>query len=188
MAEYSDVAQYLRAIRGGSAPPILPLQMVADHLGVSRAAVDQMLRNEGGRSRLVAVMIDGQRFVDARSVIAREDNRERDVSAVRHYLEERARDGHPSVFYEPVMDKIGRSWRVPADRSYIGSILGEISEGTHAENRFLLSVLVHRKTGVKTRPGEGFFQLAKKLKYNWKAKDFIESETKRVLDYYRKKR
>jgi hypothetical protein len=87
------------------------------------------------------------------------------------------------------MEKIGRSTQVPADRSYIGEILGEISSDTKAESRILLSVLVHRNTSGQTKPGPGFFSLAKGLGYAWNDDDkFVEEQTRKVLSYYARNR
>jgi hypothetical protein len=101
-------------------------------------------------------------------------------------VEARARSGQHSVFYEPVMDIIGKKPSIPADRSYIGGVLGDISTSTARECGILLSVLVHRKTAGRTRPGPGFFELAEELGYEWQDNDrFVEAETLRVLNHYR---
>ena len=95
------------------------------------------------------------------------------------------------VFYEPLMTAIYRSPKVPADRSYIGRVLGAISADTYKEYGLFLTVLVHRKTAGTTKPGPGFQGLFDMVGRPWKSKteqDFIEFETDRVLAHYSRKR
>ncbi|MEJ1968427.1 MAG: hypothetical protein WDN03_07295 [Rhizomicrobium sp.] len=49
--------------------------------------------------------------------------------------------------------------------------MGAISKKTYAEDGVLLSVLIHQKKAGTTRPGNGFFDLARALKFNWKDDD-----------------
>ena len=176
--DFKSLSRYLDA----SAPAILPLQMVADHRGVTRASIDQMLRI----GTLRAIKIGKTWFVDAQSLRELEESERRDVARVRAYLEERAHAGQRSIFYEPVMDIVGLKTRIPAHRRIIGWMLGQISEQTHRESGILLSVLVHRKTAGNTRPGPGFLPLAEGLGYQFTDKlAFVEAQTDRVLKHYR---
>ena len=183
MMKFSSVSDYLEALRAGRASAILPLSLVAEHFDVTRAAIDRMVNME----YLSSIKIGSSRFVDVQSLTKLEDKRRKDVEKVRKFLEERARAGQHHIFYDPVMTSIGRSWKVPADRTYIGKVLGDISTSTERENGTLLTVLVHRKTLGKTRPGPGFFGLAKSFDRKWENEDeFIEEETRRVLRQYKR--
>jgi hypothetical protein len=86
------------------------------------------------------------------------------------------------------MEKIGLDWRVPADRSRIGSILGEISERTaevDKRQKLMLTVLVHRKTAGVTRPGKGFFDLARDLGHTFNDEDeFVRRHTDKVIEAF----
>lgn len=185
------VAEYLERLEVDPSLAILPLQTAADHQGVSRAAIDRKVR----LGQLDEVRIDGTRYVRASSVIAIGHEFERKVAVVRAYLEKLARRGETHVFYEPVMNLVGLSPGIPADRTIIGGILGRVSEITWAlpkKDRHLLSVLVHRKTPGITRPGPGFLALAEHWRDTeglpaWENEDdLIERETRRVLWFYGK--
>jgi len=189
MSEYPTLEEFLEAIEESkmSVPVPLPLQMVADHLDITRAGVDKMLMDE----RLRSVTLAGTRFVEAQSLIQKQAKEAQDISKVRTLLEEKARAGMRHVFYEPLMTAIHRSPKVPADRSYIGRVLGAISADTYKEYGLFLTVLVHRKTAGTTKPGPGFQGLFDMVGRPWKSKteqDFIESETDRVLAHYSRKR
>lgn len=184
MKKFPSVESYLNALRMREAPAVLPLQLVAKHLQVTRAAVDRMLKP--GIENLRTITISGNRFVDADSIIELENARRDDVRKVREFLERLAGEGKQSVFYEPVMKLIGRDTRIPADRKYIGQVLAKISRATDEEGGILLSVLVHRKAMGRTRPGPGFFELVKSLKMKWKNDDdLVAVETAKVLRYYK---
>jgi hypothetical protein len=186
---FETASKYLKALEHDPSLAILPLQMVADHRGVTRAAIDRMVRI----GQLEEIRIEKTRYVRASSLLAIRHEFERKVAVVRSYLEKAARQGETCVFYEPVMSLVGLSPGVPADRSAIGAILGRVSEITWAlpkKDRHLLSVIVHRKTPGITRPGPGFLALAEYLHENeglpsWKDEDdLIERETRRVLGFY----
>lgn len=86
----------------------------------------------------------------------------RDVALVRADLEARAAR-RELVFYAPVMDLLGLSPAVAADRGTIGAVLIGVSLETFRAHGHMLSVLVHRKGPAPTRPGAGFFKLAAEL-------------------------
>lgn len=187
--KFESASDYLQALEHDPSLAILPLQMVADHRGVTRAAIDRMVRI----GQLEEIRIESTRYVRASSLRGIRDEFERKVAVVRSYLEKAARQGETCVFYEPVMKIVGLSPKVPADRTAIGAILGRISEITWAlpkKDRHLLSVIVHRKTPGITRPGPGFITLAEDLHENaglpdWEDEDdLIERETRRVLGFY----
>ena len=81
----------------------------------------------------------------------------RDVATIRADLEARAAR-REIVTYAPVMDLLGLSPAVAADRGLVG-----VSLDTFREHGRMLSVLVHRKGKPPTRPGAGFFKLAAEL-------------------------
>lgn len=183
MTNFESLSHYLDALKDQPAKlAVIPLQLVADHRGVTRASIDLMVK----AGRLRAIRIGRTKFVAAESLLELEAGERREIKKVRSYLEELARAGQRSVFYEPVMDIIGLKPSVPADRGRIGWILGAISEATLAESGILLSVLVHRKTAGTTRPGPGFFELAKSFEYEWdNDNEFVEAETDKVLKQFR---
>lgn len=184
---FESASDYLQALEHNPSLAILPLQMVADHRGVTRAAIDRMVRI----GQLEEIRIDNTRYVRASSVLAIQQKFEAQVATVRAYLEKQARK-RTIVFYEPVMGIVGLSPGVPADRTTIGAILGRVSEQTWAlpkPERHLLSVIVHRKTAGKTRPGPGFLTLAESLGLEWEEGEedaFVERETERVWRMYAK--
>jgi hypothetical protein len=183
MAAFKSLKEYLVAHMEGRAAAILPLQLVANHLEVTRAAIDRMVKV----GHLKGIKIRGSKFVDAQSLLDREASQRADLRKVRNYLERLARRNQQPVFYEPVMNIIGRETGIPADRNYIGVILGKLSEATDSESGTLLSVLVHKKTVGRTRPGRGFFNLAKSLGRKWADEDeLVKVETRKVLAYYKR--
>jgi hypothetical protein len=106
--------------------------------------------------------------------------------AFRSFIESRARAGEKFLFNEPIMDVVGLKPAIPADRAAIGAILGEISAQTKRESNILLSVLVHRKSAGRTRPGREFRNLAKMLGYDFDDyDDFLKRETQKVLKHDR---
>lgn len=86
---------------------------------------------------------------------------------VRSYLIELARNKlDPTVTYQKLSDvcKLNLNMREnPDDRVIIGTLLGEISEHEHINERPLLSSLVIRLSDGEE--GEGFYKLAEKLGY-----------------------
>lgn len=181
--DFKDAADYFRAFeKDPAACAILPIQMLADIRGVSRGAIVRMI--EVGQ--LKGIKIGKTRYVRASSYIDLLKERERRIQTVRAYLEEVA-SKRQNVTYEPVMSLVGLRWQTPQDRLTIGRILGAISRQTHAEHGILLTVIVHRKTAGRPRPGEGFFELSLGLGYEWDDNDeFVEDETEKVWDFYSK--
>lgn len=181
MMDFATVRLYVETLERQPAMAILPLQMVADFRGVSRANIAQMLRT----GQLRPVKIDGTLFVEAKSLFDLEEHERSNVDKVRNYLESCARRGQRSVFYEPVMATIGLKTTIPAHRTIIGGILGKISSQTYREAGVLISVIVHRKTSGLTRPGPGFLPLAEALGCKWKDEiAFIDVETEKVINLY----
>ena len=80
---------------------------------------------------------------------------------------------------------IGLDMDLPAARTQLGNLLGEISTFEHKHGRPLLSVIVvHKKEDQM--PGSGFFTLAKRLGI-YEGKDnlgFFVKELKRVHEHW----
>jgi len=159
----------------------VPVPLVADFYGVTHAAIVRQLNTK----KLKEIKIGKTRLVAISSLVERELRWERQCLAVRAVLEKVASEGRSHVFYEEIMTPFGMSTKVPADRSRIGGILGQISTETSDEHEILLSVLVHRKTSGITMPGPGFFELAENLEYEWEDDSkLVETETRKVLRHY----
>jgi hypothetical protein len=108
----------------------------------------------------------------------------RDVTLVRADLEKRAAR-REIVTYAPVMDLLGLSPAIAADRGRIGAVLVGVSLDTFREHGRMLSVLVHRKGKPPTRPGAGFFKLAAELGLLTGDPDrFVADELERVWALY----
>ncbi len=183
MATQSMTAQeYLNALTTDPTLAIIPFQMAGDIWGVSRAAVDGMVRS----GKLSEIKIDGTRYIRAESLQTLMEQWLAEVASIRKSLESAAKKG-TILFYAPLMESIGLSSTVPADRARIGAILGQISEATKEENGTLISVIVHRQSGGETNPGPGFFALANALKLKWKDnKQFVHDEIQKVWSHYRR--
>lgn len=184
---FETAEDYLNALQHDSSLAILPLQMVADYRGVTRAAIDRMVRI----GQLEEIKIEGTRYVRAASLLQRQKGREQQIETVRAFLnawaQEQARTSQKPLTYEPVMAEVGMSPSVPADRTAIGGILDAISRQSQQEHGIILSVIVHRKTAGRTRPGPGFFELAKSLGLFKEGDDenvLIERETRKVWEFY----
>lgn len=179
---FATLSDYLDAHREDPGLAFVPIPLVAEHLELSPATVRGMIKS----GKLDQVLVGKNTFISAQSLVALHENRYDEFLKVKHFLETLARTGTSSIFYEPVMNEIGLTPRVPAHRAYIGKILGEVSKATHSEKNVLLSVIVHGKKLGKTRPGSGFFDLAlNELKYQWTDDDeFVKAETERVLNAY----
>ena len=183
MLKFDDVASYLKAIENNPSIAGVPIPLVADHLDITPAAVTGMI-NTG---RLEALRISRSTFVSAKSLIEYQGARERDVNIVERYLWSLASSGTLAVFYEPVMATIGLTPAVPAHRKRIGEILGTISEKSFDEHGVMLSVLVHRKSAGQTKPGVGFFELAKGMGLDTSDEEaLVSAETKKALRVARK--
>jgi hypothetical protein len=188
MPSFDEISDYLRALRADPSLAVIPFQMAADGWGVSRAAIDGMVRS----SKLDEVRIAGTRYVRATSLQKLFDEKDEQVAKVREFVEEHARR-REVVFYAPVMERVGLNWRVPADRRRIGALLGAVSEQTYGEFGVLLTAIVHRDTSGQTGPGPGFFGLAKSLELEWDDDDvFVATEMEKTWKHYavadRKKR
>lgn len=158
--------------------PALPIPVIAEYLDITPAAV----MGRAGRGALEIIEIGKTKMISVRSLLAVEGEFERKVSVVRTELEILARRGDRHIFYEPIMTAVGLNWRVPADRTAIGEVLGAVSEATFEEDNLMLSVLVHKKKPGQTMPGAGFFDLATSLGFKWRDdRKFVEDQTDRVL-------
>jgi hypothetical protein len=108
----------------------------------------------------------------------------RDVATIRADLEARVAR-REIVTYAPVMDLLGLSPAVAADRGRIGAVLVGVSLDSFREHGRMLSVLVHRKGKPPTRPGAGFFKLAAELGLLTGDPDrFVADELERVWTLY----
>lgn len=177
---------------------LLPLTEVAQHLGVTRAAVDRRLRlDPTNRNVLTPILINRTRYVATASLLALHQQDDDDLDTLRQTLEKRARAGERQVFYTPVMTPLGLSHRIPADRTRIGRLLGDLSRATYDKDGILLSVLVHAHRPGKTRPGPGFFALVDllskehdddpDLQYDEDDLDaFVAHHTDKVLRHYKR--
>jgi hypothetical protein len=180
---FDALDDYIKAFAKNRELAIIPIPLVADHLGKSGPAVSAMLRDE----RLEEIKIGKNRFVGLKSLVDMQDQFDKQVDVVERDLVKQAKKGVEAVYYEPVMAQVGMNTHIPADRNKIGIILGEISERSQAEKGVMLSVLVHRKTLGTTNPGPGFYGLARNLGYDCEDNDsdFVRKQTARVLKAYR---
>lgn len=179
--EYASLGDYLTDCLAGMSLAVMPVPVVADHLGKTSAAITAMIR----AGKLEEIRIKNNRFVKVSSLLDLQDEFENQIRVVTDYLVKLAKNGTHKVYYEPVMTEVDMSPSVPADRTKIGHILGEISQKTYDEKRLLLSVLVHRKAPGTTRPGPGFFDLARHMGFEWDDDDeFVKKQTKLVLKAY----
>ncbi len=184
-AEFEDLNSYLDAYEKNPDLGIVPVPLVAHYLGRTAAAVTAMIRSK----RLAEVKIGRNRYVSLQSLLEDRAARENEMERVKGYLVKQAKRGVRAVFYDPVMAQVGLSSGVPTHRSRIGNILGDISEDSYDHHGILLSVLVHRKTAGRTRPGAGFFELAEAFGLKWDDDDvFVEKQTDLVLRFYAKRR
>ncbi len=192
--EYETVAEYLDAFTDdGHELAILPVTLAATYLGRTPAAISAMMRPRPNRKkpkelippRLQTIRIGKNRFVALHSLLTLHNEWLGDVRSVHDFLVRELSRGQEIVFYQDAMDVLDISPNIPADRAYIGRVLGEISRRTLKENGTLLSVIVHRKTRGRTGPGPGFFKLADDL--GLKRKDdrkFVEQHIEKVHDHY----
>lgn len=180
---FNSTKDYLRAFeRDAEACAIMPIQTIADMRGVTRGAIVHMI--DSGQLR--QIKIEKTRYVQTKSFVAYQNEIKRRTQIVYRFLEEKALERRTCT-YEPVMSEIGLRWQTPADRQTIGAMLGQISAETYEDNGILLSVLVHRKTAGRSRPGPGFFSLATHLGCEWDDDDeFVEEEIQKVWALYAK--
>ena len=185
ISQFGDTAAYLNAFANGNAPALLPAQLVAEHINVTLPTVKRMLQD----NRLSGVRISKNLFISVPSLQKRERQFEEEVLTIERYLKNLARGGERSVFYEPVMELVGLTHKIPADRTTIARMLGEVSRRSQEEDQVLLSVVVHKKTSGSTLPSEGFFPWAEELGYEWDDEyEFVEQQTDRVLNTYKVRR
>lgn len=71
-----------------------------------------------------------------------------------------AAQGHGHVSYKEVAKTLGIAERGHHMAREVGQILGEISEDEHGHGRPMLSAIA---VGVTGQPGDGFFELARRL-------------------------
>lgn len=185
---FENARAYLAALADDPALAIIPKSMAEEVLGVQRPAVAAQVKS----GKLPSVKVGSKRHLLAWGLIERLRDYERKVARVRRYLES-VGAARETVFYEPVMSLVGLSTSVPQDRGEIGAILASVSREVYQETEseeehgILLSVLVHRKTQGKTRPGPGFFNLAEKMGFEWNDDDeFVQAETERAWVHYSK--
>ncbi|ABL70355.1 hypothetical protein [Paracoccus denitrificans] len=184
--EFESVEAYVRAYSKDRSLAVMPVPMAADLFGITGAGIVSRVRN----GVLGEIRISGTRYVTMGSVLDAISKTDREVEIVKAYLEQQARHGVVSVEYAPVMELLGLSSKLSADRTKIGWILGEVSRRSYREKGVLLSVVVHRKN--TSMPSEnGFFGLVNALIEDWEdhyndRESFVEAETKRVLKAYRK--
>ncbi|WCP72198.1 hypothetical protein [Sphingomonas hankookensis] len=154
MTTFSDARSYILAAFADSGLAIVPFQLVADALDVSRAAVEGQVR----ANKLEAIKIGRTRYVTLRSIRRQLEDWENEVATVRAFLERAAKDGTLTLAYDPVMGVIGRKTSTPNDRTVIGKILGQISRESYKQHGFLLSsMVVQKQTG---EPSDAFYGLA----------------------------
>lgn len=181
---YETLTDYISAYRDNPSIVGLPVPVVAEHLGVTPAAIAARVR----AGSMQGLKIGRHSFVSLKSILDDEDKMAADVKVIEKYLWKIAKAGTPAIFYEPVMTAVGLTHRVPAERNRIGAILGKVSEQSQDECKVMLSVLVHRKTAGVTRPGPGFFDLARHLEFEFDDEDeFVKDQTAKVLRLAKKR-
>lgn len=173
--KFATVNDYLEAYKDDPYNHgILPIPLIAEYLDRSAPAVTAMLK----AGSLNEITIGKNRFVQTASVLEKDDAEAKDVAAVRQYLMNMIAKGETATFYEPIMERIGLVTTTPAHRTKIGAILDRISKDSHDEEGVVLSVLVHRKTAGKTRPGPGFWGMVQ-------AEGLFDPETQDKDDFVR---
>jgi hypothetical protein len=162
MLNFKTASDYLAALKADPALAIVPPVMAAESVKRTRAAVARMLK----LGQLAGAKIGNTSYVLAESLFERTEKQEKLIEKVQKLLEVYATKGQ-IVFYEPVMTVCGLRTDIPADRDAIGKILEVVSVKSYNESGILLSAIVHRKTRGRTKPGPGFFDLARALGYRW---------------------
>jgi hypothetical protein len=185
---YETVADYLKAYAADPASNgILPIPLVAEHLGKSSPAVTAMLKAE----TLTEISIGARnRFIAIASLLEREAGEQGQEDVVWKYLVNMIQTGQRSEFYEPVMSEVGMSTTMPWHRTRMGVILDAVSMRSYKEHGVVISVLVHRKApGTYTRPGPGFWTMVEREGLFDEAtmtKDtFVREHTDAVIKAYR---
>lgn len=182
MTTFNDARSYILAASADAGFATVPFQLVADALGVTRAAVDGQVR----AGKLSTITIGKTRYITLRSIKRQIDDWESEVATVKAFLEAAARKGTSKLTYDPVMGAVGRKTSTPNDRLVIGRILGQISRETYREHGFLLSAMVVQKqTG---EPSDAFYDLAGDIDPSneecetWT--DYLEAQLKKIADHY----
>lgn len=185
--QFATVDDYLEAYQDDPYNHgVLPVPLVAEYLERSPPAVTAMLR----AGTLTEIVIGKSKFVQTSSLLEKDDAEAKDVATVRQYLMHMIAKGETATFYEPLMGAIGLVTTTPAHRTRIGAILDRISKDSHDERGVVLSVLVHRKTAGKTRPGPGFWGMVEAEGLfdpeTQDKDDFVREHTKLVMKKYGK--
>lgn len=115
---------------------------------------------------------------------AKEQRASGHLTTISQLLEKNARTGK-CISYEQAMAAV-RLWAdKPEDREIFEEVLEKVARASHAENKGLLSVLVHEHVGSSGRPSATFFRLAKKLGYSYEDADaFVDHEIRRLYQLY----
>jgi hypothetical protein len=164
-----DTQSYLDSIAVNSDAALIPITMARDVLSLSRTAVLDLIRSKkldevrvtAADKRYRGVTAGSLRAYCAGMLVLGEAGiiLERYLSdVVKAAPSGKAND--IAINYAPVMEKLGLTWRSPADRATIGQLLGGVSQRSKADRTrgFLLSaVVVLKATGL---PSGSFFQLA----------------------------
>ena len=189
MLEYKDLDEYLDAVAAHPTEDLslVPVPLLAENDDVTTSAIYGRIN----RGTLEEIRVGKQRFVSRRSLMRLRVKRLERIEQTEKFLMELAAKGEVRTFYEPVMENVGLTWRLPADRDTIGWDLGAVSRGSYARDKVLLSVLVHRKGTGATMPSAGFFYLAEDLGFDISEESepeekraFVEEQTRLVLEKY----
>ena len=184
--EFENAEAYARAYAKNRSLAVMPVPMASDLFEITGAGIVSRVRN----GVLREIKVSGTRYITMESVLDAVSKEDRDVDIVKTYLEQQVRNGVMSVEYAPVMELLGLSSKLSADRTRIGRVLGYVSRRSYEEKGALLSVIVHRKN--TNMPSEnGFFGLVEGLVGDWEdhyddRESFVAAETKRVLKAYKK--
>lgn len=188
--KFETVEDYIRAASNDPSLALITIPMAAELFGITGAGIAARIKS----GALRGIEVSGTRYVALDSVVATVKKSEQDTAIVKRFLERQAKNGVSSVEYGPVMDLLGLSSTLSADRTKIGWILGAVSRQTFNEGKGLLSVIVHRK-GTNMPSEGGFFGLVDSLVEDgaiddWEKKyssreGFVAAETRRVLKAYK---
>jgi len=159
---------------------VLPFNVAANAVGVSRAAIERMLAD----GRLSEIVVGDMRCVRANGVVDLVEKMDQRVNAAFARLEVVARQ-RATLTYRPLMEEVDLDYTLSRDRNVIANVLDRVSRRSNKEHGILLSVLVHRKNGAAL-PGPGFFALATELGYAVADKaEFFDEQIERVWMHYR---
>lgn len=183
MKQFNTMQGYLNALALNPSLSILTYQMVADAVGLTRAAIARQVKN----GTLEGVSINGSNYVLAQSVIRKNKEEANEVAIIKSALEDFAKRGETTT-YEPVMALTGRTHTNPNDRGMIGKILGAISRDSMDRHGFLLSALVFNK--IQKAPTGSFFGLAEEIdEDNYaafeSAEQYLHDQLDKIFAHYR---